>query len=162
MSYLRILGQIRGYCLFCTANLRKNLVILYKSTKKMSVRSINAMFRGFQNKRLIKQSSAEYFRYCTLLHEKSLPWFCGSGFSCRDIKSVGDLVGSGDGAGSGGGQMSAMPALAHSSIWSSGQIEACTSPMWAFLRRNMHSRLCPMPPPIDKGSSPRSSMEWNL
>ena len=39
------------------------------------------------------------------------------------------------------GYMSIMLCFAHSSICSSGQIEACTSPMWAFWSKNIHRRL---------------------
>ena len=57
--------------------------------------------------------------------------------------------------------ISNMPCLRHSSTWLSGQMLACTSPMWAFCSRYMHKRLCPMPPPIEYGSSPAIRARWN-
>ena len=37
---------------------------------------------------------------------------------------------------------------AHALTISSGQTETCTSPICALRRKYIHSRLCPMPPPI--------------
>ncbi len=41
-----------------------------------------------------------------------------------------------------------IPFLVASSTISSGQMEHCTSPMWAFLRKNMQILDCQIPPPI--------------
>ena len=41
-----------------------------------------------------------------------------------------------------------------SSTISSGHMEACTSPIWAFLKKYIHIRDCPIPPPTEYGSFP--------
>ena len=48
--------------------------------------------------------------------------------------------------------------FSHSSLISSGQIEACTSPICARSRSNIQSLLCPIPPPIVRGSFPSKSI----
>ena len=56
---------------------------------------------------------------------------------------------------------SSMPASRSVRTASSSHIDECTSPIWAFFRKNMHSRDWPMPPPAVSGSSPFSSALWN-
>ena len=52
-----------------------------------------------------------------------------------------------------------IPASAHRSVISCGQIETCTSPMCAFSSSSIHSLDCPMPPPMVSGSVP-SAIIW--
>ncbi len=49
----------------------------------------------------------------------------------------------------------------HSFIISSDQMDACTSPICALLRKYMHSLLWPIPPPMVYGSSLFNIILWN-
>ena len=50
------------------------------------------------------------------------------------------------------------PAASQTATVSASHSEDCTSPMWAQPIMSIHSRDCPMPPPMVSGSSSRSSI----
>src|SRR5574344_64836 len=55
-----------------------------------------------------------------------------------------------------------MPDLPHFLIMSSGHVLTWISPMCAFLKKYMHKRDCPMPPPNVCESLPFKSNEWKF
>ena len=57
-------------------------------------------------------------------------------------------------------QISGIPASRHSCLMLSGQMLACISPMCALWSITMQRRLCPIPPPMERGSLPSSSWRW--
>ena len=57
-------------------------------------------------------------------------------------------------------QISGIPASRHSCLMLSGQMLACISPLCALWSITMQRRLCPIPPPMERGSLPSSSWRW--
>lgn len=57
-------------------------------------------------------------------------------------------------------QMSGIPAASHSARISSDQMLAWISPMCPLWSNTMHRRLCPIPPPMLKGSWSPNNRRW--
>lgn len=53
-----------------------------------------------------------------------------------------------------------IPAASQAARVRSSHSEHCTSPMWALPSSSIHTRDCPMPPPIVRGNAPASSILW--